>query len=135
MNGKSMEGLFDTGSDITVAQQKALKSYEFGEMHKCNFSFDAVGSHNQTIGYVNVKVKVDDECYDDVCFIINDQGNSPEIIIGLSIINQAEVTINKNGITMKKMRRISNDCSKNDDEEATKNDDEWNLNPMCALIL
>lgn len=127
VNGRSVVSLFDTGSDIIVAQMKTLKRYKFGEMRKCNFQFDAVGAQNQAIGYVNVKVDVDDECYDDICFIIEDQENFPDLIIGLSLINQGELTVNESGVTMKKVHKKTT-------EDDNKNN-EWSLKPMCALIM
>lgn len=135
VNGKSVVSLFDTGSDITVAQEKTLKREKFGEMHKCQFQFDGVGAHNQAIGFVNVKLKADDEYYDDICFVINDQENFPDFIVGLSTINQANVTINENGITLKKIPKKSSEDDETKTDEQAKNDgNEWQLKPMCGLI-
>lgn len=127
-----MVALFNTGSDINVIQQSAFKRFPFGTMIKCDFQFDAVGSQNQTLGYFNVKIEIDGEIFNDICFVIRDQSGLPELIIGLSIINQSEMTINASGITIKKVQENSSDDDDNQINQIDSN--EWNLQPMCALI-
>lgn len=132
MNDISVIALFDTGSDITVVQQNALKKYKFGEMKKIDFPFDGVGSKNQALGYFDVKVKADDDVYDDYCFVMRDQVGMPELIIGLTLINQTEMVINANGITL---RKVQPEKSASNAINGTNDANEWNLAPMCALIM
>lgn len=95
-------------------------------MTKVNFAFDGIGATNQAIGYFNVKVIVDGEEFDDICFVIQDQEGLPDLLIGLSLINQGELIVNANGLTMKKTETNSTiqandaDLNSNEDGELSK---------------
>lgn len=134
INNKSVVASFDSCSDITAVQQSALKRYNFGKMKRIeDFPFDGVGSSNRALGYLEVKVEADNEIYDDYCFVIQDQEGLPEVIIGLTLINQTEsMIITENGITLKKLQPKPklNDINKTNEAE-----EECALHPMCALIL
>lgn len=129
LNGKTVIALFDTGSDINVMQKSFLERHNFGTLKKVDFSFDAIGASNKAIGYFEVKIVVDSAVFDDICFVIPDQDAIPDLIIGLTLINQAEMIVNANGILIKKIQPDSNQiCTLNESEE------EWKMQPMCALI-
>lgn len=126
INDKKMISLFDTGSDLTVIQMSVFQKNKFGKMAKVNFAFDGIGATNQAIGYFNVKVIVDGEEFDDICFVIQDQEGLPELLIGLSLINQGELIVNANGLTMKKIEQNFTiqandaDLNSNEDGESSK---------------
>lgn len=130
VNNKTVDSTFDTGSDINVVQKRAFERYNFGTMRKVNFAFDGVGAENRAMGYFDIKVVVDGDQYDDVCFVIQNQERLPEFIIGLSLINQGEITINSNGLSMKKISPNSNSIEVNSNDV----NDDWRALPMCALM-
>lgn len=124
VNEKKVKTLFDTGSDINIIQKSVFNRYNFGTMKKVNFEFLGVGAENHAIGYFDIKVVVDGDKYDDICFVIGNQDQLPGFVIGLSIMNQGEVTINANGLSMKKGN------SKDETTSAKEINDE-----LCALLM
>lgn len=103
VNGKMFKALFDTGSDFTIIRKDVFDRSNLGEMKNTSFAFDGVGSSNKAIGEFEITVGLDNVVFKDVCYVVSSNLIQEEMIIGMSLMDQAdEVCINKDGITFKK---------------------------------
>lgn len=102
VNGKEIQAQLDTGSDITILQMGAYKKLQLPRYTKINYEFEGVGTKNQTIGYVALDIEIDNQLFREIVYLIRNQETIPEMLIGLSLINQTELTMTSKGITIKK---------------------------------
>lgn len=99
--------LIDTGSDLNVIQYHKWKQLKMPRYTKSKSQFEGVGASNYTLGYINAEIIIDNELFSDVFHIIPDQPSIPDIIIGLTLLSQMELTISLTEIRVKKIRKLN----------------------------
>lgn len=129
LNGKKINCMFDTGSDFNVMREEKFRSDNFGELKPTTFRCRGVGSVINGIGEFDVKIFVDNCWFNDKCFVIPSKMMQEDLLIGLSLINQANIELNESGL--KVMKRVTG----TDKVPQQPNDDgDWCELPICAHL-
>lgn len=79
LNGQTIESLIDTGSDISVIQQRTHKRLGLPNYVKSAHPFEGVGSQNTTLGYISTEITIEDIQFRDVFHVIRNQKTLPEV--------------------------------------------------------
>lgn len=103
INNKKTNALLDTEASLNVIQKSTHAELKLPKIIPCQTTFKGVGSNNRTMRYVRVEVIIDGQSFTDIFHIIKDQEDLPEIIIGLSMMNQMELTITRGKIKVRKL--------------------------------
>lgn len=112
LNGIEFQGLIDTGSDVTIIKQKVFTQHKVGHSERCDMVLRGLQSKTTVVGVFGAIVEIDSEEYDVRCHIF-DGDMFPDLIIGRNVLEQAEIHISNDGVTMKKVA----------DEKAQNSDD------------
>lgn len=102
---KTINAQVDTGSDISTIQLKTYRRMKLPKYIQCEHAFEGVGAVNRTLGYLAIEIIIDGETFSEIFYIIENQENIPEILIGLSLINQTEMLISASGVKIKKLNK------------------------------
>lgn len=100
IDGKIVSAMIDTGSDLNIVQMKTHKQLKMPAYIKCKVKFNGIGSENSTIGYFVADILLDGLKFKDIIYVIKDQENVPDVIIGLSLINQTKMVWEPTKITL-----------------------------------
>lgn len=108
INGNQVICHVDTRSDINTIQLKTFKQLNLPKFSNHRIQFDGVGSTNKTIGYITVNIIIDGIQFEDILYIKQNQNNIPQVIVGLSLINQTIMTVMPTGIKFQKLPAENN---------------------------
>lgn len=128
LNGKKVNCMFDTGSDFNIMREEKFSSDNFGELKPTTFKCRGVGSLINGIGEFDVKIFVDNCWFDDKCYVIPSNMMQEDVLIGLSLINQANIELNEHGL------KVTKRSSTDKDSRLNKNIDDWDALPICAHL-
>lgn len=94
--------IVDTGSDISLMQEKTHQLLGLPEWIPYEEFVNGVGATIKTMGYLMISFMVDDIMFKETFRIIQNQEHIPQIILGIGILNQADIQISSKGIRFMK---------------------------------
>lgn len=100
---KSFYTLLDTGSHLSLMREDIFKSINVLKLWKSEVLLTGIAQGQiKTLGYFQTTITVDSFNFPVMFHVVPPKALNVAIILGTNFINQAEITINQNGITVNK---------------------------------
>lgn len=119
LNGANLCALIDTGSDISIIREDSFRKSGFSHYDESNTIIVGLNSTSNTIGVFNANVNIDNQLFHIKCHVVASNAIAPECIIGMNLLEHADVNISANGVTIKKMQPTT----RNYDDNLTSSND------------
>ncbi|XP_076548116.1 uncharacterized protein LOC143306050 [Osmia lignaria lignaria] len=105
INDVCVKALVDTGSCVSLLREDVYKKIGIGNLHPCTTKLSGFGKGNETqpLGYVQVIIKIDSEEFPTTVYIVPVDSMKMEGVIGTDIINLAELIVDPQNITLRKI--------------------------------
>lgn len=100
LNDAKLNALIDTGSEITVIREDIFREKKLGKFDKTDKVICGIGSTLKAIGVFKCKIRIDECEFEVNCHVISEK-NVPELIVGMNLLNAANVSINSTGVYVK----------------------------------
>lgn len=122
INDVKLIALIDTGADVTIMKKHVLTKVKPNYYKKeKSISISGIGSVLDTDGTVNVNIKIGDDIFEETeVHIVNSDVMIPDLVIGMNVINKADIIFNKFGMKIMKRKddEIKTDFSSEADEDS-----------------
>lgn len=102
INDCSVQALLDTGSDVTVMKENVFKKFSFGVLDNSKISIRGIGTKVTTVGGFDAKFEIDGLTLESKCHIVSNSIMSSDVLIGMDVLQQADVRISKKGVYIEK---------------------------------
>lgn len=116
VNGVILNALFDTGSDISAVREDIARSKGI-EFSKYFQPIRGIGGNTGTKGKFSAVIEICDDKFESDCHIVSRETIDAEMIVGLDIISQGNLSVGRDGVTFRKLIDTSLDDKNNDSYE------------------
>lgn len=97
LNNVALTALIDTGSDLTIIRKDSFMRSGFKNFVKSNTMIVGLNSNSQSNGTFEAIINIDGHIFEVECHVVSSNVIKPDCIIGMDLLEQAEVNISKSG--------------------------------------
>ena len=103
INGLRVNALIDIGSQITVMRKDVYDKMKLDKLRRNSICLTGFGKNEvHSLGCVNTIVEVDVDEYPCIVHVVPNEATNSSVIIGSDFLAMTEMTINNDGITIRR---------------------------------
>lgn len=100
---RRVNALIDTGSQINIINESTYKKIGNPTLSESNLYFTGFGRNKvQPIGYFKGTITIVNDSFPTTIYVVTDDVMIMEAVVGNELLSQAELTVNRDGISIKK---------------------------------